>query len=62
MFADGADIAGAQEHGWSSLLVKTGVFREEDGRPVPEPTHIADNVEEAVHWAIQREIQSKGGS
>lgn len=54
---DAKDIAGAHAHGWSSILVKTGVFREADGPPVPQPTHIANNVEEGVHWAIDRELR-----
>jgi hypothetical protein len=55
--ANTKDIAGAHAHGWSSILVKTGVFREAEGSPVPEPTHIANNVEEGVHWAIDRELR-----
>ena len=48
------DIAGANAHGWTSILVKTGVFR--GGQPSHVPTKIVENVEEGVHWAIQREL------
>ncbi len=51
------DIAGANGHGWSSILVKTGVFR--GGTPSHTPTKITEDVEEAVTWAIEREL-SKG--
>lgn len=49
-----SDIAGANGHGWSSILVKTGVYKE--GTPRHTPTRIADDVEEGVMWAIEREI------
>ncbi|KAF5388859.1 hypothetical protein D9757_005645 [Collybiopsis confluens] len=51
-----SDIAGANAAGWSSVLVP-GVYDPTVGvRPTHEPTHIAQNVEEAVLWAIEREI------
>ncbi|KAI9442660.1 HAD-like domain-containing protein [Lactarius indigo] len=37
------------ESGWSSILVRTGVYDPADGPP-------AENVEAAVYWAIEREI------
>ena len=52
-----SDIAGANAKGWSSVLVKTGVYNPDHGPPTHEPTHIADNVEEAVRWAIEREAE-----
>ncbi|KAK8854859.1 TIGR01456 family HAD hydrolase [Kwoniella newhampshirensis] len=51
-----SDIAGANAHGWSSILVRTGVFRDPNGEvPEHEPTVIADDVEKGVEWAIRRE-------
>ncbi|KAJ7287762.1 HAD-like domain-containing protein [Mycena rebaudengoi] len=49
------DIAGANAANWNSVLVKTGVFA--GGKPTHEPTHYVEDVEEAVQWAIRREIQ-----
>lgn len=53
-YANPLDIAGANAHGWSSLLVKTGVFRE--GAPAHVPTQVVSDVEEGVRWAIEREL------
>ncbi|KAJ7251849.1 HAD-like domain-containing protein [Mycena haematopus] len=50
----GLDIAGANAAGWKSILVKTGVFT--GGQPTHDPTYHAEDVEEAVRWAISREI------
>src|SRR5258708_7089484 len=50
------DIAGANAAGWSSILVRTGVYHPADGPPTHKPTYEAENVEAAVHWAIEREI------
>jgi ribonucleotide monophosphatase NagD (HAD superfamily) len=52
-----SDIAGANNAGWSSVLVKTGVYDRAQGLPKHKPTHIADNVELAVQWALQRELR-----
>ena len=51
------DIAGANAAGWGSVLVKTGVYDPVDGPPTHTPTHIADDVEAAVRWAIERELK-----
>jgi len=51
-----SDIAGANAAGWSSILVRTGVYHPGDGPPTHKPTYEAGNVEAAVHWAIEREI------
>jgi len=51
-----ADIAGANAAGWSSVLVRTGVYDPVDGPPTHNPTHEAENVEAAVQWAIDREV------
>ncbi|KAI0033456.1 HAD-like domain-containing protein [Vararia minispora EC-137] len=50
-----SDIAGANGAGWHSILVRTGVYEGGRGSPTHKPTYIADNVLEAVQWAIQRE-------
>lgn len=43
-----SDIMGANNFGWSSALVRTGVYRDVEGPPAHKPTLIADNVEEAI--------------
>ncbi|PIL33835.1 hypothetical protein GSI_03541 [Ganoderma sinense ZZ0214-1] len=53
------DIAGANAAGWPSVLVKTGVYEPARGPPTHEPTYIAEDVEEAVRWAIDREMGRK---
>jgi HAD superfamily hydrolase (TIGR01456 family) len=52
-----SDIAGANAAGWSSVLVRTGVYDPVDGPPAHNPTHEAKNVEVAVQWAIDREVK-----
>ncbi|KAI0279514.1 HAD-hyrolase-like-domain-containing protein [Russula aff. rugulosa BPL654] len=52
-----SDIAGANTAGWSSVLVRTGVYDPVDGPPAHNPTHEAENVEAAVQWAIDREVK-----
>ena len=51
-----SDIAGANAAGWHSILVKTGVYDPSQGTPAHSPTHFAEDVEEAVEWAIEREF------
>ncbi|GBE81065.1 HAD-like domain-containing protein [Sparassis latifolia] len=51
-----SDIAGANAAGWSSILVHTGVYDPHRGPPSHPPTHEVDDVEEAVKWAIEREL------
>lgn len=48
-----ADIAGANGHGWRSILVGTGVYR--GGKPSHTPSTIVDDVEQGVEWAIKQE-------
>ncbi|WWC71613.1 TIGR01456 family HAD hydrolase [Kwoniella pini CBS 10737] len=53
-----SDIDGANRHGWSSILVRTGVFNDNNGElPSHKPTIISDDVEKGVEWAIQEEIR-----
>jgi len=49
-----ADIKGANDWGFSSALVRTGVYRDVDGPPAHRPTVLVDDVEQAVKVAIQR--------
>jgi len=56
-----SDIAGANAVNWSSVLVRTGVFDPQQGPPSHEPTHEADDVEDAVRWAIGRESRDRVG-
>ncbi|TEB37474.1 HAD-superfamily hydrolase [Coprinellus micaceus] len=51
-----SDIAGANGARWNSVLVKTGVYDPEQGPPAHAPTRIANDVLEAVEWAIEREF------
>lgn len=53
-----SDIAGANAAGWKSILVHTGVYNPRQGPPKHKPTHEAEDVEEAVLWALERELQS----
>ncbi|CDS02191.1 hypothetical protein [Sporisorium scitamineum] len=50
-----SDIKGAVDFGWSSALVRTGVYKDHNGPPNYTPTILVDNVEQAVIQAIQRE-------
>ena len=54
------DIAGANGAKWNSVLVHTGVHDPARGPPRHSPTHQAANVEEAVRWAIDRELKRRG--
>jgi ribonucleotide monophosphatase NagD (HAD superfamily) len=51
-----SDIAGANAAKWSSILVRTGVFDPHQGPPSHRPSQEVDNVENAVRWAIDREM------
>ncbi|KAF5385856.1 hypothetical protein D9615_002350 [Tricholomella constricta] len=51
-----SDIAGANAADWSSILVRTGVFDPQQGPPSHKPTYLANDVEAAVKWAIDREL------
>ncbi|CAA7259180.1 unnamed protein product [Cyclocybe aegerita] len=55
-----SDIAGANSAEWSSVLVRTGVYEPSHGPPPHLPTHYADDVEEAVKWAVDREMTRLG--
>ena len=50
------DIAGANNAGWNSVLVRTGVYEPDNGPPTHTPTYEATDVEEAVLWAINNEL------
>ncbi|PCH43585.1 HAD hydrolase [Wolfiporia cocos MD-104 SS10] len=56
-----SDIAGANAANWASILVHTGVYDPKQGPPTHVPTHEAKNVEEAVKWAIHRELSKNDG-
>lgn len=47
-------MTGANNFGWSSALVRTGVFRDVEGPPAHAPTLIADNVEKAIESIMNR--------
>ncbi|ORX63066.1 HAD-superfamily hydrolase [Hesseltinella vesiculosa] len=50
-----ADIKGANAHGWSSILVKSGVFKGPGNSPLYPADHVCDNVLDAVQWALAQE-------
>ncbi|GJC97477.1 HAD-superfamily subfamily IIA hydrolase [Colletotrichum higginsianum] len=55
-----SDIRGANDYSndeteWSSVLVRTGVWKQERGPPTHAPKMIVDDVKAAVEWALQRE-------
>ncbi|KAF9920073.1 hypothetical protein FBU30_010139 [Linnemannia zychae] len=54
-----ADIAGANGYGWTSLLVKTGVFKPEgdENHHTHPATAVVEDVEDAVRWIISRELR-----
>ena len=41
------------------MLVRTGVYDPAQGPPAHTPTYVAEDVEEAVRWAIEREMGRK---
>lgn len=50
-----ADIAGANAYGWTSILVKTGIF-DGNGNSSEFPANlVCEDIEEAVHWALREE-------
>ncbi|KAJ1805161.1 hypothetical protein LPJ75_005393, partial [Coemansia sp. RSA 2598] len=59
-----ADIAGANGAGWTSVLVRTGVFRGPPGaNDAANPaTAVVDHVEDAVRWILETEAKRLGSS
>ncbi|PFH52060.1 hypothetical protein AMATHDRAFT_2543 [Amanita thiersii Skay4041] len=51
-----SDIAGANAAGWNSILVKTGVYDGKQGEGTHGATFEAEDVEEGVLWALEREM------
>ncbi|CAD6960916.1 unnamed protein product [Tilletia controversa] len=49
-----ADIKGANDWGFSSALVRTGVYRDVEGPPAHRPTVLVDDVEQAVKAAMKK--------
>ncbi|KAG0171046.1 hypothetical protein DFQ30_001602 [Apophysomyces sp. BC1015] len=54
-----ADIKGANAYGWTSILVRTGVFTGPGNSPIYPADAVCANVEEAVLWAIDQEESRK---
>lgn len=50
-----SDIKGGKNYGWETALVRTGVYKDEQGEPDPKPTLLVDDVEKAVEAALKRE-------
>ncbi|GMM37334.1 hypothetical protein DASC09_046590 [Saccharomycopsis crataegensis] len=49
-----SDIQGANNYGWESCLVKTGVYQDSDFHNLTvKPTHIVDNVYEAITTVLK---------
>ena len=49
-----ADIRGGNQAGWTTVMVKTGTIAPST-LATDQPTHVADNVLEAVKWIAQQE-------
>ncbi|WFC99206.1 hypothetical protein MYAM1_001950 [Malassezia yamatoensis] len=49
-----SDVMGANGFGWSSALVRTGVWTDDQGAPAHKPTLIANNVKQAVEQIMKR--------
>ncbi|KAI5966284.1 uncharacterized protein KGF55_000593 [Candida pseudojiufengensis] len=51
-----SDIKGANDHGWESILLRTGVFQDEDyDSIIAKPTvGVFDNVEDAVKYVLNK--------
>ncbi|KAJ8654429.1 TIGR01456 family HAD hydrolase [Lichtheimia ornata] len=50
-----ADIKGASDYGWSSVLVRTGVFRGPGNSTLYPANAVVDHVEHAVEWVLSQE-------
>ncbi|ORY92158.1 HAD hydrolase [Syncephalastrum racemosum] len=57
-----ADIRGANDYGWNSILVRTGVFRESGNSKEFPANKVCDHVEEAVEWVIRKEEEGNVGA
>jgi HAD superfamily hydrolase (TIGR01456 family) len=51
-----SDIQGANNHGWESILVKTGVWQEGVDSNDHNATHVVDNVYDAVQLALSKSV------
>ncbi|CAG8664414.1 1621_t:CDS:2, partial [Cetraspora pellucida] len=49
-----SDIAGANRYGWTSILVRTGVFKG-DNHLLNPAKYVADNILQAVEWMFDQE-------
>ncbi|CAG8556713.1 19637_t:CDS:10 [Rhizophagus irregularis] len=50
-----SDIAGANRAGWTSILVRTGVFSGKVNDPINPANHVVDNILHAVEWIFSKE-------
>ncbi|RIA84113.1 HAD-like domain-containing protein [Glomus cerebriforme] len=50
-----SDIAGANRAGWTSILVRTGIFSGKVNDHINPAKHVADNVLHAVEWMFSQE-------
>lgn len=53
------DIKGAHDHGWRSVLVKTGVYTKQRLTTDHVPDHIAADVLQAVQWIVAKSTQNE---
>ncbi|EPX74723.1 cardiolipin synthase/hydrolase fusion protein [Schizosaccharomyces octosporus yFS286] len=51
-----SDIRGANDYGWTSILVRTGIFQGADNSPKYPAKHVAKNVWEGMRWALSRHV------
>ena len=47
------DIKGANDSGWSSILVRTGIFKGLTNDSSNPATKVCENVEESIKWIIK---------
>ncbi|CAG8833295.1 21855_t:CDS:2, partial [Racocetra persica] len=52
-----SNIAGANRYGWTSILVRTGVFTG-DNHLLNPAKYVADNILQAVEWMFYQEEKS----
>lgn len=49
------DIRGANESGWTSILVRTGLFHEGENDLIDPAKFVVENFEEAIKLILKRE-------
>jgi len=50
-----SDIQGANKKGWVSILVKTGIFKDQENCPTYPAKHVVEDLEEAIRLIFELE-------